>query len=40
LVGNPEEKLSFGIPRRIFENKIKINLKELLLEGGDWIHLA
>jgi hypothetical protein len=40
LVGKPEEKRPLGKPRRKFEGNIRMYLKEMGLEGVDWIHLA
>jgi len=40
LVGNPETKRPLGIPRRIWEDNIRMDLGEIGWEGVDWIHLA
>jgi hypothetical protein len=40
LVGNPEGKRSLGRPRRRWVNNIKIDLREIGLDGMDWIDLA
>jgi hypothetical protein len=40
LVGKPEEKRPFRRPGHLWENNIKMDLKEIQLEGVDWIHLA
>jgi hypothetical protein len=40
LVGNPEGKRPLRIPRRTWENNIKMDLRETGLEGVDWIHVA
>jgi hypothetical protein len=40
LVGKREGKRPLGRPRRRWENNIKVNLKEIGLEGMDWIHMA
>jgi hypothetical protein len=40
LVGKPEGKRPLGIPKRRWEDNIKMNLKEIVLERVDWIHLA
>jgi hypothetical protein len=40
LVGNPEEKRPLGRPRRRWVDNIKIELKEIGWDGGDWIDLA
>jgi hypothetical protein len=39
LVGKPAGKLPLEIPRCIWEDNIKINLKEIGGEGTDWIRL-
>jgi hypothetical protein len=40
LVGNPEGKRPLGRPRRRWMDNIKINLREIGWDGGDWIDLA
>jgi hypothetical protein len=40
LVEKPEGKRPLGIPRRRWEDKIKIDLRKIGWEGADWIHLA
>jgi hypothetical protein len=40
LVGNPEEKRPLGKPRRRRVDNIKMGLREIEWEGGDWIDLA
>jgi hypothetical protein len=40
LVGNPEGRRTFGSPRRILEDNIKIDLKQMGCEGVDLIQLA
>jgi hypothetical protein len=40
LVGNPEGKRPLGRPRRRWVDKIKIDLREIGWDGGDWIDLA
>jgi hypothetical protein len=40
LVGKPEEKRPLGRPRRRWENKIKMDLREIGWGGMDWIDLA
>jgi hypothetical protein len=37
LVGKPEGKRPLGRPRCTRENNTKINLKDILLGGMDWI---
>jgi len=39
LVGKPEGKRSLGRPRRIWEDNIKMDLREVG-GGGDWTELA
>jgi hypothetical protein len=40
LVGNPEGKRPLGRPRRRWVDYIKIDLREIGWDGGDWIDLA
>jgi hypothetical protein len=40
LVVKPEGKRPLGRPTRRGEDNIKIDLREIELEGVDWIHLA
>jgi hypothetical protein len=40
LVGNQEGKRPLGRPRRRWVDKIKIDLREIGWDGGDWIDLA
>jgi hypothetical protein len=40
LVGKPEGKCPLERPRRRCEDNIKIYIKEMGLEGMDWIDLA
>jgi hypothetical protein len=40
LIGKPEVKQQRGIPRRIWEDNIRMDLREMGLEGFDWLHLA
>jgi hypothetical protein len=40
LVGKPEGKRPLGRPRRRWEDKIKMDLREIVSEGVDWVHLA
>jgi hypothetical protein len=40
LVGKPEVKRPLGRPRRIWEDNIKMYLKEIYFESVDWIHPA
>jgi hypothetical protein len=39
LVENPERKRQLGRPRRRWEYKIKIDVKEIVCDGVDLIHL-
>jgi hypothetical protein len=40
LVGRPEGKRPLGIPRRRWEDNIKMDLMEIVLDGANWIQLA
>jgi hypothetical protein len=40
LAGKPEGKKSVGRPRRRCDDNIKMDLKDIGLEGVDWIHLT
>ena len=40
LVGKPEQKRPMGIPRRRWEDNIKMDLQEVERGCGDWIELA
>jgi hypothetical protein len=40
LVGRPEGKRPLGRPRRRWEDKIKLDLRELGIDGTNWIRLA
>jgi hypothetical protein len=40
LVGKPEGKRLFEIPRRRWEDGMKIDLRETGWGGVEWIHLA
>jgi hypothetical protein len=40
LVGKLEEKRPLGRPRRRWEDNIRIVLREIRLDGVDWIHLT
>jgi hypothetical protein len=40
LVGNPEGKRPLGRPKRRWVDNIKMDLKEILWGGMDWIDLA
>jgi hypothetical protein len=40
LVGKPEGKRPLGIPRRRWEDNIRMDLVEIGWECVDWMHLA
>jgi hypothetical protein len=40
LVGRPEGKRPLGSPRHRWENNIKMDLREIRIDGVNWIHLA
>jgi hypothetical protein len=40
LVGKTEENRTLGIPRRRWDDNIKLNHKEIKWEDVDWIDLA
>jgi hypothetical protein len=40
LVGKPEGKRPLERPRRIWENRIKMDLREIDWRGVEWIYLA
>jgi hypothetical protein len=40
LVGRPESKTPLERPRRRWEDNIKVNLKEIGIDGANWIRLA
>jgi hypothetical protein len=40
LVGRPEGKTPLGRPRRRWEDKIKMDLGEIGIDGANWIQLA
>jgi hypothetical protein len=40
LVGNPEGKRPLGRPRRRWVDNIKMDLRGIGWDGGDWIDLA
>jgi hypothetical protein len=39
-VGRPERKRPLGRPRRRWEDNIKIDLREIGIDGANWIRLA
>jgi hypothetical protein len=40
LVGKPEGKRPLGRPRRRWVDNIKVDFREIELDGRDWIELA
>jgi hypothetical protein len=40
LMGKPEGKRPLGRPKRKWENNNKMDIREILWGGMDWIHLA
>jgi hypothetical protein len=40
LVGRSEDKRPLGRPRRRRENNIKMDLREIGIDGANWIQLA
>jgi hypothetical protein len=40
LVGEPEGKRPLGRPRRGWKDNIRMHVKEIVLEGLDWIYLT
>jgi hypothetical protein len=40
LVGKPEGRRPFGQPRHRWEDNSKVDLKVIVWEGMDWVHLA
>jgi hypothetical protein len=40
LVGRPEGKRPLGSPRRWWEDNIKLDLREIEIDGANWIQLA
>jgi hypothetical protein len=40
LVGKPEGKSPLGRPRRRWDDGIKMDLREIVWGGVEWIHLA
>jgi hypothetical protein len=40
LVGKPEGKRPLGRPRSRWEDNIKMNLREIGIDGSNWIQLA
>jgi hypothetical protein len=40
LVGRPEGKRPLGRPKRRWEDNIKMDLREIWIDGANWIRLA
>jgi hypothetical protein len=40
LVGNPEKKIELGRLKRKWKDNIKTDLREVVYEGLDWIHVV
>ena len=40
LVGKPEEKRPSGKPRCNLEDKIKMELRDVVCDPGDWMNIA
>jgi hypothetical protein len=40
LVGGPEGKRPLGRPRRKWEDHIKMDLREIEIDGANWVRLA
>jgi hypothetical protein len=40
LIGRSEGKRPLGRPRRRWKNSNKIDLREIEVDGANWIHLA
>jgi hypothetical protein len=40
LVGRPDGKRPLGRPRRRWEDNIKMDLREIGIDGANWIQLA
>ena len=40
LVGKPESKRPLGRPRRRWEDNIKLNLREVGCDPGEWMDIA
>jgi hypothetical protein len=40
LLGKPEGKRALGRPRRRWEDKIKMDVREIEWDGMDWVDLA
>jgi len=40
LIGRPEVRRPLGTPRHRWEDNIKMDLREIGIDGANWIHLA
>jgi hypothetical protein len=40
MVGRPEGKRPLGRPRQRWEDNIKVDLREIWIDGANWIRLA
>jgi hypothetical protein len=40
VVGKPDKKRALGRPKQRLEDNIKMDLKEIVWEGVNWIQLA
>jgi hypothetical protein len=40
LVGRPERKTQLGRPRCRWEDKIKMDLRDIGIDGANWVQLA
>jgi hypothetical protein len=40
FVGRPEGKRPLGTPRRRWEDNIKLDLREIVIDGANWIQLV
>jgi hypothetical protein len=40
LIGRPEGKRPLGRPRRMWEDNIKMDHREIVIDGANWIQLA
>jgi hypothetical protein len=40
VIGTAEEKRPFGRPKRRWKDNTKIDLREIVCDGVNWIHLS
>jgi len=40
LVGRPESKRPLGRPRHMWEDKIKMELREIGIDGANWLRIG